>query len=195
MSDSTLLPSACPPAAGPDLAAARACWAARRAVLDRPGGRRPVRSRRTTWARSCDVGRVRPISARSFRSAPTISAATCSAASCSARATRSASRCAATLLASGAACCWACAPRSRGGWTDAVLSRALDALISIPSKMFALVVVAAFGSSVPVLIADRRIIYTPGCLPHRPGARRRHQRAGFRHASRGPRRRRRLHRA
>jgi peptide/nickel transport system permease protein len=50
-----------------------------------------------------------------------------------------------------------------GGTIDAVLSRVLDALISIPSKLFALVVVAAFGSSIPVLIVTAGIIYLPGC--------------------------------
>jgi peptide/nickel transport system permease protein len=49
-----------------------------------------------------------------------------------------------------------------GGWVDAAISRTLDTLISIPSKMFALVVVAAFGSSVPVLVLMAGIIYTPG---------------------------------
>lgn len=49
-----------------------------------------------------------------------------------------------------------------GGWLDAVLSRALDALISIPSLLFGLVVVAAFGSSIPILVATAAIIYTPG---------------------------------
>jgi peptide/nickel transport system permease protein len=50
-----------------------------------------------------------------------------------------------------------------GGWFDAALSRFLDALISIPSKMFGLVVVAAFGSSLPVLILTLGVIYVPGC--------------------------------
>jgi peptide/nickel transport system permease protein len=50
-----------------------------------------------------------------------------------------------------------------GGWFDAALSRFLDALISIPSKMFGLVVVAAFGSSLPVLILTLAVIYIPGC--------------------------------
>lgn len=49
-----------------------------------------------------------------------------------------------------------------GGWIDASLSRLLDALISIPSKMFALMMVASFGSSVPVLIATAAIGFTPG---------------------------------
>jgi peptide/nickel transport system permease protein len=42
------------------------------------------------------------------------------------------------------------------------MSRAIDALISIPGKMFALVVISAFGSSIPVLIIIAAVIYTPG---------------------------------
>lgn len=49
-----------------------------------------------------------------------------------------------------------------GGWYDTVLSRFLDALTSIPSKLFGLVVVAGIGSSIPVLIGVLAIIYTPG---------------------------------
>lgn len=49
-----------------------------------------------------------------------------------------------------------------GGWFDAVLSRFLDAVNSIPSKLFGLVVVAAVGSSIPVLIITLSVIYTPG---------------------------------
>ncbi|MCX8997322.1 ABC transporter permease [Rhizobiaceae bacterium BDR2-2] len=49
-----------------------------------------------------------------------------------------------------------------GGWFDAALSRFLDALNSIPSKLFGLVVVAAVGSSIPVLITTLSVIYTPG---------------------------------
>ncbi len=43
-----------------------------------------------------------------------------------------------------------------------VLGRAADALISIPHLMFALVVVAAFGTSLPVLILMAAISYVPG---------------------------------
>lgn len=50
-----------------------------------------------------------------------------------------------------------------GGWFDDVLSRSLDALVSIPSKMFGLVVVAALGPSIPVLVATMAVIYLPGC--------------------------------
>jgi peptide/nickel transport system permease protein len=49
-----------------------------------------------------------------------------------------------------------------GGWFDSVLSRLLDAMSSIPSKLFALVVVSAVGSSIPVLIVMLAVIYTPG---------------------------------
>jgi peptide/nickel transport system permease protein len=49
-----------------------------------------------------------------------------------------------------------------GGWFDTVLSRFLDALNSIPSKLFGLVVVAGIGSSIPVLVFTLAVIYTPG---------------------------------
>lgn len=50
-----------------------------------------------------------------------------------------------------------------GGWFDAVLSRLQDTLVSIPSKMLALVIVAGFGSSVPLLVAIAAVVYMPGC--------------------------------
>lgn len=50
----------------------------------------------------------------------------------------------------------------RGGWPDEVISRFMDTLTSIPSKIFALVLVAAFGSSQPLLLAIAAIIYVPG---------------------------------
>lgn len=49
-----------------------------------------------------------------------------------------------------------------GGWFDTALSRFLDAMNSIPSKLFGLVLVAAVGSSIPVLILTLAVIYTPG---------------------------------
>ena len=51
-----------------------------------------------------------------------------------------------------------------GGWVDTAVSRFADAMLSIPSKLFALVVVAAIGSSIPVLIATLAVIYTPGAF-------------------------------
>ncbi|WP_339760923.1 ABC transporter permease [uncultured Hoeflea sp.] len=49
-----------------------------------------------------------------------------------------------------------------GGWFDIVLSRMLDAFNGIPSLLFGLVVVAAVGSSIPVLILTLAAIYLPG---------------------------------
>jgi peptide/nickel transport system permease protein len=50
-----------------------------------------------------------------------------------------------------------------GGLFDATVSRLLDTLVSIPSKMLALVIVAAFGSSLTLLIAIAAVVYAPGC--------------------------------
>lgn len=50
----------------------------------------------------------------------------------------------------------------KGGWVDELLSRAMDTLISIPSKIFALVLVAAFGSSLGLLLLICAITYVPG---------------------------------
>jgi peptide/nickel transport system permease protein len=69
----------------------------------------------------------------------------------------------ATVLACGAGALLGLLAAVVGGWFDSALSRVLDTLISIPSKMFALVVIAGFGSSVPLLIAVAAIVYTPGC--------------------------------
>lgn len=49
-----------------------------------------------------------------------------------------------------------------GGWFDAVVSRIVDVKLSIPSKLLALIMIAAFGSSVPVLILTAGIGYMPG---------------------------------
>jgi peptide/nickel transport system permease protein len=38
----------------------------------------------------------------------------------------------------------------------------MDALVAIPNKMFALIMVASFGSSVPLLILTAALAYTPG---------------------------------
>lgn len=49
-----------------------------------------------------------------------------------------------------------------GRWVDEGMSRLFDALISIPSKVLALVVIAAFGSSVTVLTLVAAFAYLPG---------------------------------
>ncbi|BFO56314.1 MULTISPECIES: ABC transporter permease [Comamonadaceae] len=68
----------------------------------------------------------------------------------------------ATLLASGTGTVLALLAAAVGGKLDAVLSRVLDTLTAIPSKMFALIMVAGFGSSVAMLVATAAIIYVPG---------------------------------
>ncbi|MFG6433025.1 ABC transporter permease [Roseateles sp. LYH14W] len=69
---------------------------------------------------------------------------------------------AATLLASSAGTLLALLAAASGRWIDGALSRVLDTLTAIPSKMFALLIVAGFGSSVPVLIVTAAVIYVPG---------------------------------
>jgi len=49
-----------------------------------------------------------------------------------------------------------------GRWIDEALSRVMDAFISIPSKVLALVMVAAFGSSIPLLLVIAAVTYVPG---------------------------------
>ncbi len=68
----------------------------------------------------------------------------------------------ATLLACAAGVTLGIVAAVKRGWTDALLGRAADALISIPHLMFALVVVAAFGTSLPVLILMAAVSYVPG---------------------------------
>lgn len=69
---------------------------------------------------------------------------------------------AAAVIASGSGLLLGMSAAAWGGVLDSVISRAIDTLVAIPSKMFALVVVAAFGSSVPVLVLTAGIIYIPG---------------------------------
>ncbi len=47
-------------------------------------------------------------------------------------------------------------------WLDELLARAMDTLISIPSKIFALVLVAAFGSSLVLLTLIISVTYVAG---------------------------------
>ncbi|HTN48695.1 MAG TPA: ABC transporter permease [Burkholderiaceae bacterium] len=68
----------------------------------------------------------------------------------------------ATVLASGTGTLLALTAAASGRWIDATLSRVLDTLTAIPSKMFALLIVAGFGSSIPMLVLAAGIIYVPG---------------------------------
>ncbi len=47
----------------------------------------------------------------------------------------------------------------KGGWVDMVLSRANDAILSLPTIMLGLLIVVALGSSIPILIGTAALIY------------------------------------
>jgi peptide/nickel transport system permease protein len=47
-----------------------------------------------------------------------------------------------------------------GGWTDAVLSRANDILLSLPNIMLALLVIAAFGTSNAVVVSTTAVVFS-----------------------------------
>lgn len=68
----------------------------------------------------------------------------------------------AALMASSTGTLLALLAAANSRWIDGTLSRALDTLTAIPSKMFALLMVAGFGSSVGMLIVTAAIIYVPG---------------------------------
>jgi peptide/nickel transport system permease protein len=68
----------------------------------------------------------------------------------------------ATVLACSAGVVLGLVAAASGGWIDALISRTEDALISIPNKIFALLMVASFGSSVPLLLCMAAFAYMPG---------------------------------
>ena len=68
----------------------------------------------------------------------------------------------ATALACTAGVVLALVAAASGGWIDALISRTQDALIAIPNKIFALLMVASFGSSVPLLLLMAAFAYMPG---------------------------------
>jgi len=45
------------------------------------------------------------------------------------------------------------------GWTDMILSRVNDAILSLPTIMLGLLIVVAFGTSIPILIGTAAVIY------------------------------------
>ena len=46
-----------------------------------------------------------------------------------------------------------------GGWTDSILSRLVDAILAFPNIMLGLIIIAAFGSSIPLLIVLAGLVY------------------------------------
>jgi peptide/nickel transport system permease protein len=69
---------------------------------------------------------------------------------------------AAVLIASTGGTVLAMCAAAVGGWFDAIVSRIVDTMLSIPHKLLALIIVASFGSSVPLLILTAGIGYMPG---------------------------------
>ncbi|MXX17483.1 MAG: ABC transporter permease, partial [Gammaproteobacteria bacterium] len=47
----------------------------------------------------------------------------------------------------------------KGGWVDMGISRVNDAILALPSIMLGLIAIAAFGSSIPILVIIAGIIY------------------------------------
>lgn len=47
----------------------------------------------------------------------------------------------------------------KGGWTDMIISRINDAVLSLPTIMLGLIAIAALGSSIPILIGIAAVIY------------------------------------
>ncbi len=65
----------------------------------------------------------------------------------------------ATLLAYFAGITLGIAAAVAGGWVDTALSRLDDAILSFPNIMLGLIVIAAFGSSIPLLIVLAGLVY------------------------------------
>lgn len=51
---------------------------------------------------------------------------------------------------------------TRGGWVDAVLSRIVDVILSLPKIIVGLVVVAALGTSIWVIVGIAAVVYSAG---------------------------------
>lgn len=70
----------------------------------------------------------------------------------------------AAVLASGLGTSFALLSVVSPKWLDELISRLMDAFISIPSKMLALIMVSAFGSSVTLLVCTAVLSFTPGAF-------------------------------
>ena len=69
---------------------------------------------------------------------------------------------AAVLVASVGGTALAMSAAAAGGWFDAIVSRVVDTMLSIPHKLLALIIVAGFGTSIPLLVLTAGIGYMPG---------------------------------
>ena len=66
---------------------------------------------------------------------------------------------AATLLAYMIGITLGIAAAVKGGWFDMIVSRVNDSILALPSIMLGLIAIAAFGSSIPILITIAAVIY------------------------------------
>ena len=66
---------------------------------------------------------------------------------------------AATLLAYFVGITLGIAAAVAGGWTDSIISRLVDAVLAFPNIMLGLIIIAAFGSSIPLLIGLAGLVY------------------------------------
>jgi peptide/nickel transport system permease protein len=65
----------------------------------------------------------------------------------------------ATLIASSLGSAIGIFSAIKGGWTDMIICRINDALLSVPGIMMGLVIIAALGSSIPILIVTTGVVY------------------------------------
>ena len=65
----------------------------------------------------------------------------------------------ATLIASSLGSAIGIFSAIKGGWTDMIICRINDALLSVPGIMMGLVIIAALGSSIPLLIVTTGVVY------------------------------------
>ena len=65
----------------------------------------------------------------------------------------------ATIIASSVGSALGIFSAIKGGWVDMLLCRVNDALVSIPGIMMGLVVIAALGASIPILVCTTGLVY------------------------------------
>jgi len=70
----------------------------------------------------------------------------------------------ATVLAVGLGVVLGCLAAYRRGWFDEVLSRVLDAVLSVPAILALLVVVTVLGSGAPVIVLAATVVYAPAVI-------------------------------
>jgi peptide/nickel transport system permease protein len=70
----------------------------------------------------------------------------------------------AAVLAVGVGTVLGCLAAYRRGWFDEVLSRVLDAVLSLPAILALLVVVTVLGSGAPVIVLAATVVYCPAVI-------------------------------